>query len=181
MHTGKIDAADRVGLLLAEPLALADYDRRHWNRFERNDLDALQLEGLKRRFAQFREIPMLKKLADGEGIDQVASIEDVVPLLFEHTVYKAYPPSLLDRSDFARINKWLTKLVVPELAEAIADEVVLKVVLSWLPRPCIAVIAATAMSAAMRPYSIAVAPDSSLRNRSMDVVQFFMLKLQNKS
>lgn len=120
MHTGKIDAADRVGLLLAEPLALADYDRRHWNRFERDDLDALQLEGLKRRFAQFREIPMLKKLADGEGIDQVASIEDVVPLLFEHTVYKAYPPSLLDRSDFARINKWLTKLVVPELAEAIA-------------------------------------------------------------
>src|ERR1700748_2013680 len=33
-----------------------------------------------------------------------------------------------------------------------------KVVVSWLPRPCIAAIAATAISAAIRPYSIAVAP-----------------------
>ena len=37
-------------------------------------------------------------------------------------------------------------------------ETVLNVVDSWVPRLVIAVIAATAMSAAIRPYSIAVAP-----------------------
>ncbi|MEJ6009402.1 hypothetical protein [Novosphingobium aquae] len=121
MQTAMNGAADRVGLLLTEPLALAGYDHRQWNRLARDELDALQLDGLKRRFAQFREIPMLKKLAEGEGINRLESIEDVVPLLFEHTVYKSYPPSLLDRNDYVRINKWLTKLVVPELAEAITN------------------------------------------------------------
>ena len=41
---------------------------------------------------------------------------------------------------------------------AIPLELELKVVCSWLPIPCIAVIAATAIKAAIRPYSIAVAP-----------------------
>ena len=44
-----------------------------------------------------------------------------------------------------------------------APEVVEKVDCSWLPMPCMAVIAATAMRAAIRPYSIAVAP-ASLRS-----------------
>src|SRR4051812_40750804 len=38
------------------------------------------------------------------------------------------------------------------------DETFSNVLVSWLPRPCIAAIAATAMSAAINPYSIAVAP-----------------------
>lgn len=111
---------DRVELLLSEPLALAEYDHRQWNRFSREDLDALQLAALRRRFEQFRHaIPMLRTFADAEGIDRVDDVHDIVPILFEHTVYKSYPPSLLDRSDFAQINRWLVKLVVPELGEAI--------------------------------------------------------------
>ena len=46
------------------------------------------------------------------------------------------------------------------------DETLLKVVFSWLPRPCIAAIAATAISAAIRPYSIAVAPRVSRQSVS---------------
>src|SRR6266702_2821524 len=42
--------------------------------------------------------------------------------------------------------------------------IVLKLVLSWVPTPCTAVIMAMAMPAAIRPYSIAVAPDSLLKN-----------------
>ena len=48
------------------------------------------------------------------------------------------------------------------------DEVVLKVVESWLPSPCMAAIAATAISAAIRPYSMAVAPALLLRNFLMN-------------
>ena len=44
------------------------------------------------------------------------------------------------------------------LVVAIALEEVLKVVFNWLPMPLIAVIEATAISAAIRPYSMAVAP-----------------------
>jgi hypothetical protein len=50
-----------------------------------------------------------------------------------------------------------------EAAYLSADETELNVVLSLAPRPFVTVIIATAIPAAMRPYSIAVAADSSLR------------------
>jgi hypothetical protein len=43
-------------------------------------------------------------------------------------------------------------------------EIVTKLVDSWVPRPFTAVMIAIAMPAAIRPYSMAVAPDSSLKN-----------------
>src|SRR5690606_17351218 len=43
-------------------------------------------------------------------IDHIDKLEDVVPLLFEHTVFKSYPPSLLENNRFKDINKWLAKL-----------------------------------------------------------------------
>lgn len=112
---------DKVDFLLNEPIALADYDYRKWGQWPREEIDALQLAALKERFAQFRDrIPVLKKLADAEGIDRIDTIEDVVPLLFEHTVYKSYPPSLLEKHNYPQVNKWLSKLVVPEIGELIA-------------------------------------------------------------
>lgn len=44
-----------------------------------------------------------------------------------------------------------------------ADEIVENVVLRWVPRPVITGIIATAIPAAIRPYSMAVAADSSFR------------------
>jgi hypothetical protein len=52
------------------------------------------------------------------------------------------------------------------------DDTLLKVVFSWLPNPFIAAIAATAMSAAIRPYSIAVAPRVR-RNINIKVLSMF--------
>ena len=48
---------------------------------------------------------------------------------------------------------------------------VLKFVDSWLPTPFTAVMIAIAIPAAIRPYSMAVAPDSSLQN---DLIIDFM-------
>ena len=62
------------------------------------------------------------------------------------------------------------------LAALIELEVVLNVVCNWLPRPFMAVIAATAMRAAIRPYSMAVAP-SSLRNSLWKFRTTFMVSL----
>lgn len=120
MHTALGEANDRVNLLLTDAPALAGYDYRRWNCFEPGELEALQLEGLKRRFGQFRHtIPMLKKLADAECIDSIDDVDDIVPLLFEHTIYKSYPASLIDNCNFTQINRWLAKLVVPEAAAMI--------------------------------------------------------------
>jgi len=52
---------------------------------------------------------------------------------------------------------FLSKLFGVQLAFMFEDTFV-NVVFNLLPRPCIAAIAATAISAAIKPYSIAVAP-----------------------
>jgi hypothetical protein len=44
------------------------------------------------------------------------------------------------------------------------DEIEEKVVLSFVPRPFTTLMIATEMPAAIRPYSMAVAPDSSAKN-----------------
>ncbi|MBO3273947.1 phenylacetate--CoA ligase family protein [Pseudomonas schmalbachii] len=111
---------EKVELLLTDPAELAEHSFEKWNQMPREEIDALQLAALKRRFAQMRHsIPVLKKLADGEGVESIEKFDDLVPLLFEHTVFKSYPPSLLEKNNFTAINKWLSKLVVPEVAEAI--------------------------------------------------------------
>ncbi|MFM0336343.1 hypothetical protein [Paraburkholderia fungorum] len=112
---------DKTRLLLNEPAALANYSLHKWNHLPRAEVEALQLAALKQRFAALRDrIPMLKKLADAEGVERIEHVDDVAPLLFKHTVYKSYPPSLLEKRNFTQINQWFGKLVTPELADAIA-------------------------------------------------------------
>ncbi len=112
---------EKTDLLLTDPAALANHSLHTWNHLSRDEVDAMQLAGLKRRFAELRDrIPTLKKLADAEGVDRIENIDDVAPLLFKHTVYKSYLPSLLEKHNFTQINKWLGKLVTPELADALA-------------------------------------------------------------
>jgi hypothetical protein len=56
----------------------------------------------------------------------------------------------------------------PEMGDYFSELLmVLKFVLSWVPTPCTAVMIAIAIPAAIRPYSMAVAPDSSLKNDLM--------------
>ena len=83
----------------------------------RDQLAALQEEAMKYRFETLVDkIPMLKRLADKQGIEEIESIEDVVPLLFEHTMYKSYPPFLLEQNRFSDINKFLSKLTSLDLS-----------------------------------------------------------------
>ncbi len=80
------------------------------------DREAFQLAGLKYRFEQLRDnIPYLKKLADADDVQSIDTLDDAVPLLFEHTVYKSYPSSLLTDSKFGMINSWLGKLTTHDI------------------------------------------------------------------
>jgi hypothetical protein len=68
-------------------------------------------ENLERIDARFQErleqVPVLRQRADAEGIKSVTSLEELVPLLFPHTVYKSYPPALVEQGRWAQMNKWL--------------------------------------------------------------------------
>lgn len=120
MPTAQLSLVQKTQLLLTNPTKLVNYSQRAWNQLPRADIEAMQLFGLQQRFSELRErIPVLKKLADAEGVERIEHLDDAVPLLFEHTVYKSYPPSLLEKRSFGQINKWLAKLVTPEVGEAI--------------------------------------------------------------
>jgi hypothetical protein len=82
------------------------------------DLSRLHLEAAKMRFATLRDrVPILKKLSDGAGITDIDRIEDLVPLLFDHSVYKSYPASLLNDCRFDALTRWLDKLTTYDLSK----------------------------------------------------------------
>jgi phenylacetate-coenzyme A ligase PaaK-like adenylate-forming protein len=76
--------------MLTDPVAAFDASYARMHAIPRDRLEAIQLAGLKVRFSQLRDkIPMLRKLADEAEIDALETLEEVIPLLFTHTVYKS--------------------------------------------------------------------------------------------
>ena len=77
----------------------------------RDEVEAVQLAAMNLRFQQRRsQIKVLEKLADGQGITHLATLEDMAPLLFPHDIYKSYPLSLLAKNRFDQIGRWLNRL-----------------------------------------------------------------------
>lgn len=81
-------------------------------------LRALQLGAARLRFEHLRErIGPLTALSRERGIGVIERIEDVVPLLFQHTVYKSYPASLLTGHRFTQLTRWLSRLTTHDLID----------------------------------------------------------------
>src|ERR1700690_41373 len=76
--------------------------------------------------------------------------------------------------DFDRQAKPLCRFGFDYLSAVETDE---KVVFRLVPRPCTTAMIATEMPAAMRPYSMAVAPDSSFTKRAKRVFMSWLLKV----
>jgi hypothetical protein len=75
---------------------------------ERPALESLWLAAANDLLAERREqIPVLRRVADAAGIEKVSSLEDLVPLLFAHSVYKSYPRSLLEKRRWDGLTNWL--------------------------------------------------------------------------
>ena len=65
------------------------------------DVQEVQLKALQLQFDKFStSVAALEKLARREGVTRVESVEDALPLLFDHRVYKSYPLSLIEKRDF---------------------------------------------------------------------------------
>ena len=109
---------DASALHLAnDPADFFRYSTDELGSIPRDEMEALQLAAVQQRFNELRDkIPVLKKLADKQGIEEIKELDDVIPLLFEHTIFKSYPKSFLEHYDFSKINTWLNKLSAHDLS-----------------------------------------------------------------
>src|SRR6202008_4178216 len=83
----------------------------------REQLEELQRRAMDVRFQQHHDsIEMLRKLADRLGIKELIEFNDVVPLMFSHTAFKAYPSALIDKKRFDLMTRWLDKLTSYDLS-----------------------------------------------------------------
>jgi hypothetical protein len=103
--------------LLADPCGFFGMSYTEMHAVSRDRLDELQRGALSARFVEQRErIPMVAKLAARQGITSVDGFADVVPLLFEHTMYKSYPLAFLERQRFDQLTVWMDKLTSVDLS-----------------------------------------------------------------
>jgi hypothetical protein len=98
-----------------------------------SDIVPMQLRAAQELFEQRREqIPLLKRRAEEAGIDRIKSLQDIVPLLFAHTVYKSYPPSFVEQGRWDRMLTWLNTLSVDDVSKVDVEGV--KDVDDWIAR-----------------------------------------------
>jgi hypothetical protein len=72
------------------------------------DFEQEQLAALGERLASGREsIAAVRRVAAEAGVEKIAGVSDVVPLLFSHTSYKNYPAALVERGKWDMLAKWL--------------------------------------------------------------------------
>ncbi|OAP33588.1 hypothetical protein A8O16_03360 [Sphingobium sp. 20006FA] len=85
---------------------------------DRKAVEAFQLEAARERFRNLR--PAVRALdiqAQQAGVNAIESLNDIVPLLFQHTHYKSYPMSLLEKGRFDMLTKWFDGLTSVDLSE----------------------------------------------------------------
>jgi hypothetical protein len=91
----------------------------------------IQLAGVRCRLEELRDrLPVLRKLAEEQGIGAIGSLNDAAPLLFKHSVYKSYPNSLVEKGRFDLLTRWLQNLTTEDLSGFSADN--LESVDDWL-------------------------------------------------
>lgn len=97
------------------------------------DVEDVQVEALRLQFDKFRSsVAALERLAKREGVTRIDSVEDALPLLFDHRVYKSYPLSLIEKRDIARLNAWLGRLTTHDLSKVDLEGVTM--IDQWLDR-----------------------------------------------
>lgn len=96
---------------MADPYAHFGWHNTRIHSLDRAEVEAVQLVAMRRRLAERRgQIQVLQKLADGQGIADLDSIDAMAPLLMPHDIYKSYPVSLLARHQFDKLTTWLSRL-----------------------------------------------------------------------
>ena len=87
-----------------------------------SELEDYYLVAAKKKFAEIKEkIPTLTRLADEQGVDAIEGLDDLVKILFPHTVYKSYPLSYLEKNKFKQLTRWMNGLTSEDLSSVDAS------------------------------------------------------------
>jgi len=104
--------------LMNDPIEFFNHSITQMHMMDTNELEALQREIMALRFKDhYQSIEILRNLADRLEISELKEFNDVLPLLFPHTVFKSYPASLLDNKRFDLMTAWLNKLTSYDISE----------------------------------------------------------------
>jgi hypothetical protein len=115
---GSATIKESAGAFIEDPLTFFDMSVTKMQSVPRGLLEELQTEALSMRFERQKDrIPTLSKMADRQGITRVDEIDEVLPLLFEQTMYKSYPTYLLEKGQFDKLTTWLDRLTPYNLSE----------------------------------------------------------------
>jgi hypothetical protein len=110
-------------VFMYDPPAFFDRSYTKQHSIARDRMEELQLAALALRFnAGLEQEAMVSKLAGRQRITQITEVADIVPLLFEHTMYKSYPLSLLERQQFDKLTNWVSKLTPMDLSAVDASK-----------------------------------------------------------
>lgn len=103
--------------LVSDPDEYFGHSYHAMHHIPRAQLEDLQLRAARERFDTLREqIPVLTGLAREQGVIAIAEIDDLVPLLFQHSVYKSYPSRLIRDGHFDSLTRWLDRLTAHDLS-----------------------------------------------------------------
>lgn len=97
-------------------LSAVDQLLEMWNNpdpwdFNPEEIEQLQLAAVQERFLERRDqLKVLDQRARDQQIEDVRTLQDVVPLLFSHTTYKSYPESFVTKGQWKLLTKWLGTL-----------------------------------------------------------------------
>lgn len=82
------------------------------------ELRPLRLQAAQELFEErINQISLIKHRADEAGISKIEKLEDLIPLLFAHTVYKSYPNSFVEKGQWDRLLKWLSTLSTTDFSD----------------------------------------------------------------
>ena len=102
---------------------LLQTNNRDWWAMPAAEVAEFQLALLRERFTSLSQsVETLGKMAKLQHIDELSCIDDVIPLLFKHTVYKSYPMSFLVKGRFQALTQWLDKLTAHDLSAVDASD-----------------------------------------------------------
>jgi hypothetical protein len=84
---------------------------------DRKEVEDFQISAAATRFAELApKVSALAAQAERTDISRIQSFEDIAPLLFQHTQYKSYPLSLLEKGRFESLTRWFNQLTSIDLS-----------------------------------------------------------------
>ncbi|MHA1942727.1 MAG: hypothetical protein ACW97P_13580 [Candidatus Hodarchaeales archaeon] len=117
--------------LVQNPSSLVNLSNEELFNLDPDLVKQIQLSGAQQRFKYFySRIKSLGKLVDAQNISDINTLNDLAPILFQHTVYKSYPLAFIEKRRFNLLTQWLDKLTIHDLSSISTENC--KSIDSWL-------------------------------------------------